>query len=70
MEEIRFKTNMMCDGCVAKVGPQLDKLENLEHWSVDLKSPDKVLTVKTDEQMAKDILEAVRKTGYVIEELG
>lgn len=70
MKEMRFKTNMMCDGCIAKVGPQLDKLDNIENWSVDLQSPDKILTVNTENLQPEEILETVRKTGYIIEKLG
>lgn len=67
---MRFKTNMMCDGCIAKVGPHLDNLEELENWSVDLSSPDKVLTISSDKLQSENILETVRSTGYKIEELG
>jgi copper chaperone CopZ len=69
MKEMRFKTNMMCDGCIARVGPHLDKLEGIENWSVDLKSPEKTLSITTEKLPAEDILETVRKTGYKIEML-
>ncbi len=58
---------MMCEGCIAKVGPQLDKLEKIDSWSVDLQRPDKILKVKTENLKSEDILEAVRAAGYIIE---
>lgn len=64
---MRFRTNMMCEGCIAKVGPQLDKLEKIDSWSVDLQRPDKILKVKTENLKPEDILEAVRAAGYIIE---
>ena len=69
MKEMQFKTSMMCDGCVAKVGPHLNNQEGIENWSVDLMSPDKVLSVQTENLQAEEILNIVRKTGYMIEQL-
>lgn len=66
MSEMKFKTSMMCDGCVAKVGPSLDQLEGIDEWKVDLTSADKLLTVNTDKLAAEDIMNAVRSTGYKI----
>lgn len=48
MKTIRFKTNLKCNNCVAKVQKQLDGDARIAHWSVDLKSPDRVLSVETE----------------------
>ena len=69
MNELRFKTNMMCDGCIAKVGPHLDKLTDRANWSVDLESADKVLSIRSNDLRAEDVLDTVRQTGYQIEKL-
>ncbi len=66
METQKFKTNLKCSGCVAAVKDNLDHLEDVNNWEVDLISPDKILTVegKVDEH---DIIEAFAKAGYQAE---
>ena len=48
MATMKFKTNAKCGGCVAAIGAKLNKLVKEDEWSVDLKSPDKVLEVTAD----------------------
>lgn len=52
METFRFKTNLKCGNCVAKVQAQLDDCKEIGRWSIDLKSPDRVLTVEADDKAA------------------
>jgi copper chaperone len=59
---IHLKTNVKCGACVAAITPEMDKLPNIE-WSVDLKNPDRVLTVKGDTSVDK-IVAALEKAGY------
>ena len=59
-----FKTNIRCDGCIAKVKPYLDELKEVKSWSVDLASPDRVLTVE-GEVDAGMIVKALALAGYV-----
>lgn len=66
MEKLQFKTNINCGGCVAKVTPQLSQTEGICHWSVDTNSPDKILTVETENISAKNVIEAVNKAGFKI----
>ncbi len=63
METIKFKTNIKCSGCVAKVTPFLDEALGKENWQVDTNDPSKVLTVAGGENQEK-VLEALRKAGY------
>ncbi len=46
MNTLKFKTNINCGGCIAKVTPFLDKAEGIASWSVDTNVPEKILTVK------------------------
>ena len=63
MATLKFKTNAKCGGCVAAIGEKLNKLVKEEAWSIDLKSPDKVLTVTTD--LSSDtIISAVTEAGF------
>jgi copper chaperone len=48
MKTIQFKTNIKCSGCVATVTPGLNKTAGENNWTVDLQSPDKVLTVSAE----------------------
>ena len=43
---IQVKTSAKCAGCVAKIAEQLNTFLTPEQWSIDLSSPDKLLTVK------------------------
>ena len=69
MEETRkFKTNAKCGGCVAAIGAELNKLMPAQNWSIDLSSPDKTLSVKSD--LSDDaILDAVSRAGFVARKL-
>ncbi|GHB29737.1 hypothetical protein GCM10008106_08220 [Mongoliitalea lutea] len=59
---IQLKTNVKCGACVAAITPEMDKLSNIE-WSVDLKNPDRILTV-TGETSKTEVMEALKKAGY------
>lgn len=67
METIKFKTNINCTNCLAKVTPFLDKKEGIHSWNVDLGNPDKILTVETDDLTTEDIVKTVKKTGFTAE---
>ncbi|HEX5152838.1 MAG TPA: heavy-metal-associated domain-containing protein [Parafilimonas sp.] len=69
MEILQFKTNINCGGCVAKVTPGLNETEGIKTWNVDLKSPERILTVETEDVSAKDVINAVNKAGFKIEQV-
>lgn len=69
MEHMKFKTNIKCTGCLEKVTPHLDSLPGIEKWEVDLKNPDKVLTIHSRSASENDVIKVVQKTGYEIEKL-
>ena len=62
MATLKFKTNAKCGGCVAAIGAKLNKLVKEDAWSIDLKSPDKTLTITTD-LPAETNLTAVSEAG-------
>lgn len=68
METKRFKTNAACSGCVAHIGTKLNKIVPAEQWSIDLTSPDKVLTITSDYPEEK-IIATVKEAGYQAEPL-
>ena len=69
MKTLRFKTSLKCGGCVNAIKPGLESLIKIEKWSVDLESPDKVLEVESNEDISAEVMESVKKAGYVISQL-
>ena len=69
MKTLRFKTSLKCGGCVNAIKPGLESLNKIEKWSVDLESPDKVLEVESTEDISDEVMESVKKAGYVISQL-
>lgn len=63
---LRFKTNIHCSGCVAQVTPHLDQEVGAGHWSVDISSPQKVLTVLKSVDSSK-IVNTLKQAGYLAE---
>lgn len=63
MKTLKFKTNINCANCVAKVTPFLDNKEGINTWNVDTENPDKILTVETD-LTEEDIEKVIQRTGF------
>ncbi len=59
---MKFRTNAKCSGCVAAIGSKLEGLVDKNDWSVDLNSPDRVLTVNADVP-AEAVIAAVKEAG-------
>ncbi len=64
MKESKFKTNIKCMGCVEKVKPFLNDLDEIIEWNVDVANPEKILLVKTKEDINIDIQAAVKAAGF------
>jgi copper chaperone len=69
MKTLKFKTNIECSNCEARVKPFLDKKEGIISWQVDTNDADKILTVETETLGAKDIIKTIKRTGFVAEEI-
>jgi hypothetical protein len=67
METLKFKTNINCGGCVAKVTPILDEEKQIHHWHVDTADVNKILTVQTDALAIENIRSLVAKAGFLAE---
>lgn len=68
MSKSKFKTNIKCEGCVAKVTSPLNETVGEGKWSVDLKDPARILTVE-GEVDEKQMEAALEKVGYKAERL-
>lgn len=67
MQTLKFKTNIMCGGCIATVTPHLNSAESVEKWEVDTANPNKILSVHGENLSESEVIEKVRKAGYIIE---
>lgn len=63
---LKFKTNINCGGCVAKVSGDLNAESGICHWEVDTQSPDKILKVELSGIEAQKVIELVQKNGFKI----
>lgn len=66
MKNLKFKTNIKCSACVAKVTPYLNESVGAENWKVDTNSPEKTLTVVDGDEA--QVKEALERAGYKAEE--
>jgi copper chaperone len=64
---LQFKTNINCDGCIAKVTPFLNETKGISHWEVNTASKDKILTVQTDSITKEEIMRKIHEAGFKIE---
>lgn len=66
MKNLKFKTNIKCSACVAKVTPFLNESVGAENWKVDTNSSEKTLTVVDGDEA--QVKEALERAGYKAEE--
>lgn len=69
METLQFKTTIKCAGCLEKVTPFLNERLSPEEWEVDIFTPSKILTVKSDKITAAEVEEKVKQAGFQIERI-
>ncbi|MBC9794696.1 heavy-metal-associated domain-containing protein [Sinomicrobium weinanense] len=66
-QNLKFRTNINCGGCVSSVKPHLDNAEGICHWEVDTDDKDKILTVASKGITEQQVIETVEKAGFKIE---
>ena len=69
MKTLTFKTNINCNGCIAKVTPSLNQVKGIARWAVDTANPQRILSVDTEELSGSDIIEVDKNAGFNIEEI-
>ncbi len=65
MKTLKFQTNVKCGGCVATITPFLNQEKGIANWNVDLASPQRILAVETEELTSGEIVEVMKKAGYL-----
>jgi copper chaperone len=63
---LKFKTNINCGGCLAKVTPFLNQADGICHWSVDTVNKDKVLSVHSEGITEEEVINKVQQAGFEI----
>lgn len=61
---LKFKTNIICNGCLSEVTPLFNKSKKICHWNVDLNSSDKILTVNSNGITQEEVIQIVKKSGF------
>ena len=64
---LKFKTNINCGGCVAKVTPFLNDADGICHWEVDTANKDKILSVHSEGITEQEVMKKVQKAVFKIE---
>jgi copper chaperone CopZ len=64
---LKFKTNINCSGCVAKVTPFLNQAVGICHWDVDTGNKDKILLVHSEGITEQEVIQKVQEAGFKVE---
>ncbi|MBK7107646.1 MAG: heavy-metal-associated domain-containing protein [Bacteroidetes bacterium] len=64
---LKFKTNINCSGCVAKVTPFLNDADGICHWDVNTENKDKILSVHSEGITEQEVIQKVQEAGFKIE---
>ncbi|MET4075941.1 heavy-metal-associated domain-containing protein [Hymenobacter sp. UYCo722] len=67
MKTLQFKTNINCGGCIKAVTPALNQEAGAGNWQVDTATPDKILTINSDQLTAEQVVRAVEQAGFKIQ---
>ena len=67
MNQLQFKTNINCGGCIEKVTPFMNETKEIVHWEVDTTNKDKILTVQTNSGNAQSVIDTIQKAGFKAE---
>lgn len=67
---MKFKTTVQCGACVASIKKALTPLAPADKWTVDLHSPERILTYEgTLEVDPEEVMRLVRNLGFDIERI-
>lgn len=67
MKILNFKTNLKCNNCIKAIEPELNSLEGVKFWTVDINARPATLKVETETLAADVIIKTIEKAGYRIE---
>ena len=68
-EVLVFKTNILSDEDVEKIGHVLASEDNIARWNIDRDDIDKVLRIECDQLQPEAVIKVLRDAGFECEEL-
>ncbi|HEY5919380.1 MAG TPA: hypothetical protein VIU13_18300 [Chryseolinea sp.] len=69
MEVLVFKTDIIAKADSENVAQILTNDHRIRNWNIDQDDIDKVLRIESSEMSSTDVIELVKKLGYMCEEL-
>jgi copper chaperone CopZ len=66
---MKFKSNINCQNCVAKVKNTLDGLVGENAWKVDTENPAKILEVSNNAIAPSEVVNKLKRIGFIAEEI-
>jgi len=66
---LKFKTNINCGGCVAKVTSFLNDAQGISNWGVDIVHKDKILSVDSEGITSEQVIAKIKEAGFKIESI-
>lgn len=67
MKTVKFRTNLKCNGCIKMITPNMDKIEGISVWGVDLEHEDNLLKVQGEGFDELEVVNALEEVGYKAE---
>ncbi|CAN1574588.1 Heavy metal-associated domain, HMA [Spirosomataceae bacterium] len=64
---MKFKSNINCQNCVAKVKNTLDTLVGTDAWKVDTENPAKILDITNPNTSASEVVNKLKRIGFTAE---
>ncbi len=68
-EVLVFKTNILSDEDVEKIGRVLTSESNITRWNIDRDDIDKVLRIECDQLQPESVIKLLHDAGFECEEL-
>lgn len=65
--KMKFKSNINCQNCVAKVKNTLDTLVGTDGWKVDTENPTKILDISNPDATAAEVVNKLKRIGFTAE---
>ena len=69
MKTMEFKTDLKCSGCIERIASQMNSLEGIVTWDVDLTKPVKILKVESMRDHESEIISILSEKGYTCEKI-
>lgn len=69
MRTLRFKTNIESAQSVANISNFIDNTNGIKNWEIDLRSPDKILTIRGNVNRPSAIVRKVHNAGFQLTQM-